>query len=132
MVRLAGKLQRGHEICREPIKIWSRGPVSAFSQRDDSSDNKYLAVRSLQSRLMNPMNLKTVRGIYIILVPRALLTRGQQSATRGSGQIHIKLASDWPQRNIWFIVNMNKKLKIHKRSMKRWFRFGENWEKRHY
>ena len=43
-----------------------------------------------------------------ILVPRALLTRGQPSATRGSGQIHIKLASDWPQRNIWFIVNMNK------------------------
>ena len=26
-----------------------------------------------------------------ILVPRALLTRGQRSATRGSGQIHIKL-----------------------------------------
>ena len=25
-----------------------------------------------------------------ILVPRALLTRGQRSATRGSGQIHIK------------------------------------------
>jgi hypothetical protein len=44
----------------------------------------------------------------LILVPRALLTRGQPTATRGSGQIHIKLASDWPQRNIWFIVNMNK------------------------
>jgi hypothetical protein len=43
-----------------------------------------------------------------IIVPRAFLTRGQPSATRGSGRIHIKLASDWPRRNIWFIVNMNK------------------------
>ena len=51
-----------------------------------------------------------------ILVPRALLTRGQPSATRGSGQIHIKLASDWPQRNIWFIVNMNKKVRWKTRS----------------
>ena len=38
----------------------------------------------------------------IILVPRALLTRGQRSATRGSGQIHIKLASDWLQRRLLF------------------------------
>ena len=37
-----------------------------------------------------------------ILVPRALLTRGQRSATRGSGQIHIKLASDWLQRRLLF------------------------------
>ena len=37
-----------------------------------------------------------------ILVPRAHLTRGQRSATRGSGQIHIKLASDWPQRRLLF------------------------------
>ena len=37
-----------------------------------------------------------------ILVPRALLTRGQRSATRGSGQIHIKLASDWLQRMLLF------------------------------
>jgi hypothetical protein len=34
-----------------------------------------------------------------ILVPRALLTRG---ATKGSGQIHIKLASDWLQRKLLF------------------------------
>jgi hypothetical protein len=37
-----------------------------------------------------------------ILVPRALLTRGQPSATRGSGQIHIKMASDWLQRRLLF------------------------------
>ena len=37
-----------------------------------------------------------------ILVPRAHLTRGQRSATRGSGQIHIKLASDWLQRRLLF------------------------------
>ena len=37
-----------------------------------------------------------------ILVPRALLTRGQRTATRGSGQIHIKLASDWLQRRLLF------------------------------
>ena len=41
-------------------------------------------------------------GISPILVPRALLTRGQRSATRGSGQIHIKLASDWLQRRLLF------------------------------
>ena len=39
---------------------------------------------------------------FTILVPRALLTRGQRSATRGSGQIHIKLASDWLQRRLLF------------------------------
>jgi hypothetical protein len=39
---------------------------------------------------------------WTILVPRALLTRGQRSATRGSGQIHIKLASDWLQRRLLF------------------------------
>jgi hypothetical protein len=45
-----------------------------------------------------------MRGLEIqsILVPRALLTRGQRSATRGSGQIHIKLASDWLQRRLLF------------------------------
>ena len=37
-----------------------------------------------------------------ILVPRAHITRGQRSATRGSGQIHIKLASDWLQRMLLF------------------------------
>ena len=41
-------------------------------------------------------------GSLLILVPRALLTRGQRSATRGSGQIHIKLASDWLQRRLLF------------------------------
>jgi hypothetical protein len=34
-----------------------------------------------------------------ILVPRALFTRG---ATRDSGQIHIKLASDWLQGRLLF------------------------------
>ena len=43
-----------------------------------------------------------MRSPGIILVPRALLTRGQRSATRGSGQIHIKLASDWLQRRLLF------------------------------
>ena len=58
-----------------------------------------------------------------ILVPRALLTRGQPSATRGSGQIHIKLASDWPQRNIWFIVNMNKNTQaLHEALVSLWWR----------
>jgi hypothetical protein len=42
------------------------------------------------------------RLLWPILVPRALLTRGQLSATRGSGQIHIKLASDWLQRRLLF------------------------------
>ena len=61
-----------------------------------------------------------------ILVPRALLTRGQQSATRGSGQIHIKLASDWPQRNIWFIVNMNKNTQaLHEALVSLWRKLGE-------
>ena len=65
--------------------------------------------------------------IYIILVPRALLTRGQPSATRGSGQIHIKLASDWPQRNIWFIVNMNKNTQaLHEALVSLWRKLGEN------
>ena len=64
-----------------------------------------------------------------ILVPRALLTRGQPSATRGSGQIHIKLASDWPQRNIWFIVNMNKNTQaLHEADRS----VGFALEKRHY
>ena len=62
----------------------------------------------------------------IILVPRALLTRGQPSATRGSGQIHIKLASDWPQRNIWFIVNMNKNTQaLHEALVSLWRKLGE-------
>jgi hypothetical protein len=43
-----------------------------------------------------------VELLFRILVPRAHLTRGQRSATRGSGQIHIKLASDWPQRRLLF------------------------------
>ena len=61
-----------------------------------------------------------------ILVPRALLTRGQPSATRGSGQIHIKLASDWPQRNIWFIVNMNKNTQaLHEALVSLWRKLGE-------
>ena len=64
--------------------------------------------------------------------PRALLTRGQRSATRGSGQIHIKLASDWPQRNIWFIVNMNKNhisdkntQALHEALVSLWRKLGE-------
>ena len=61
-----------------------------------------------------------------ILVPRALLTRGQPTATRGSGQIHIKLASDWPQRNIWFIVNMNKNRQaLHEALVSLWRKLGE-------
>ena len=61
-----------------------------------------------------------------ILVPRALLTRGQPSATRGSGQIHIKLASDWPQRNIWFIVNMNKNTQaLHEALVSLWRKLEE-------
>ena len=62
----------------------------------------------------------------VILVPRALLTRGQPTATRGSGQIHIKLASDWPQRNIWFIVNMNKNTQaLHEALVSLWRKLGE-------
>jgi hypothetical protein len=62
----------------------------------------------------------------VILVPRALLTRGQPSATRGSGQIHIKLASDWPQRNIWFVVNMNKNTQaLHEALVSLWRKLGE-------
>ena len=65
-------------------------------------------------------------GSFRILVPRALLTRGQPSATRGSGQIHIKLASDWPQRNIWFIVNMNKNTQaLHEALVSLWRKLGE-------
>ena len=65
-------------------------------------------------------------GFADILVPRALLTRGQPSATRGSGQIHIKLASDWPQRNIWFIVNMNKNTQaLHEALVSLWRKLGE-------
>ena len=64
--------------------------------------------------------------VHCILVPRALLTRGQPSATRGSGQIHIKLASDWPQRNIWFIVNMNKNTQaLHEALVSLWRKLGE-------
>ena len=70
----------------------------------------YIAVILLLDSCMEAIISAAKRTAHagIILVPRALLTRGQPSATRGSGQIHIKLASDWPQRNIWFIVNMNK------------------------
>ena len=42
------------------------------------------------------------------LVPRAQERCEGQLRPWSEGQIHIKLASDWPQRNIWFIVNMNK------------------------
>ena len=73
--------------------------------------------------------LENIDGIFrdfSILVPRALLTRGQPSATRGSGQIHIKLASDWPQRNIWFIVNMNKNTQaLHEALVSLWRKLGE-------
>ena len=71
-------------------------------------------------------NFSIVLLFYVILVPRALLTRGQPSATRGSGQIHIKLASDWPQRNIWFIVNMNKNTQaLHEALVSLWRKLGE-------
>ena len=44
----------------------------------------------------------------------------------GSGQIHIKLASDWPQRNIWFIVNMNKNTQaLHEALVSLWRKLGE-------
>jgi hypothetical protein len=38
----------------------------------------------------------------------------------------IKLASDWPQQNIWFIVNMNKNTQaLHEALVSLWRKLGE-------
>ena len=40
---------------------------------------------------------------------------------------HIKLASDWPQRNIWFIVDMNKNTQaLHEALVSLWRKLEEN------
>jgi hypothetical protein len=41
--------------------------------------------------------IKHLKWQLNILAPKALLTRGQRRATRGSGKNHINEASDWPQ-----------------------------------
>ena len=84
-----------------------------------------VSLPSIYSSLSSSANASFFPFCFI-LVPRALLTRGQPSATRGSGQIHIKLASDWPQRNIWFIVNMNKNTQaLHEALVSLWRKLGE-------
>jgi hypothetical protein len=38
----------------------------------------------------------------------------------------IKLASDWPQQNFWFIVNMNKNTQaLHEALVSLWRKLGE-------
>ena len=53
--------------------------------------------------VQQPLYCSVTSQLKNILVPRALLTRG---ATRGSGQIHIKLASDWLQRRLLFLCRI--------------------------
>ena len=57
---------------------------------------------------------------------RAPLTARKKGSGYENGQIHIKLASDWPQRNIWFIVNMNKNTQaLHEALVSLWRKLGE-------
>ena len=87
--------------CRKPGILAKIELRIHFNGQSDSSLKRIIPEPSFPSQGSQARGTRLNWSI-IILVPRALLTRGQRTATRGSGQIHIKLASDWLQRRLLF------------------------------
>ena len=98
--------------CRKPGILAKIELRIHFNGQSDSSLKRIISEPSFPSQGSQARGTRLGRScldlgllfllFFIILVPRAHLTRGQRSATRGSGQIHIKLASDWLQRRLLF------------------------------
>ena len=95
----------------------------------ESRDQRLPGLRRCHQFATSPgyeVETPTVSRLLPFSYPEPFLRAVNRARRRGSGQIHIKLASDWPQRNIWFIVNMNKNTQaLHEALVSLWRKLGE-------